>query len=83
MTRWKNTRFRTKLFLFFILLSTIPSLFIGTTAYRKSAEMLENQTRQDLNVILGQVNTAIERAARSRSKSATTASGFRRRRWRS
>ena len=61
MARWKNTRFRTKLFLFFILLSTIPSLFIGTTAYRKSAEMLENQTRQDLNVILGQVNTAIER----------------------
>ncbi|MGG1312462.1 sensor histidine kinase [Cohnella laeviribosi] len=61
MARWKNMRFRTKLFTLFILLSTIPSLLIGTTAYRKSAELLEHQTRQDLSVILDQLMTSVER----------------------
>lgn len=45
----------------FLLLSSIPSLLIGFTAYRKSADMLHDQTVRDLNVILAQLNTSIER----------------------
>ncbi len=45
----------------FLLLSSIPSLLIGITAYQKSAVMLHDQTEQDLNIILAQLNTSIER----------------------
>ncbi|GGG08326.1 sensor histidine kinase [Paenibacillus abyssi] len=61
MSKWKNTRFQTKLFSIFILLSIIPALLIGTTAYQKSSEMLHEQTTQDLSVILAQLNSSIER----------------------
>ena len=59
--RWKNGRYRTKLLALFILLSSIPALLIGTTAYRKSSDMFHRQMEQDLNVILDQLNTSIER----------------------
>lgn len=58
---WKNLQFQTKLFLIFLLLSGIPTLLIGFTAYRKSVDMLRAQTEQDLNVILGQLTASIER----------------------
>lgn len=61
MPGWSNIRFQTKLFIVFILLSSIPALLIGTTAYQKSSEMLHSRTEQDLNVILAQLNTSIER----------------------
>lgn len=61
MSRWRNIRFQTKLFVMFLLLSIIPSLLIGITAYQKSAVMLHDQTERDLNVILAQLNTSIER----------------------
>lgn len=61
MSRWKNIRYQTKLVFIFILLSSIPVLLIGTMAYQKSSDMLHNQTEQDLNVILAQLNTSIER----------------------
>lgn len=54
-------RFQTKLFFMFLLLSSIPSLLIGITAYQKSSVMLHDQTEQDLNIILAQLNTSIER----------------------
>ena len=59
--RWKSGRYRFKLFVLFILLSCIPVQLIGTTAYRKSAEMFNLQTEQDMRVILEQLTTAIER----------------------
>jgi two-component system sensor histidine kinase YesM len=61
MSYWKNTRFQTKLFALFILLSSIPTLLLGAIAYHKSSVMFREQMQQDLNVILAQVNTAIER----------------------
>jgi two-component system sensor histidine kinase YesM len=61
MSRWKNISFQTKLLLVFFLLSIIPALLIGTTAYQRSSDMLHNQTEQDLEVILAQLNTTIER----------------------
>jgi len=61
MSTWRNIRFQTKLFMVFLLLSSIPSLLIGITAYQKSAVMLHDQTEQDLNIILAQLNTSIER----------------------
>src|SRR5690606_12333134 len=59
--RWKNGRYRAKLLVLFILLSCIPAQLIGTTAYRKSAEMFHMQTEQDMRVILEQLTTAVER----------------------
>ncbi|TDG00754.1 sensor histidine kinase [Paenibacillus piri] len=61
MSRWTNISFQTKLLLVFFLLSSIPAMLIGTTAYQRSSEMLNNQTGQDLDVILAQLNTSIER----------------------
>lgn len=61
MSYWKNIRFQTKLFALFILLSSIPTLLLGTVAYQKSSEMFQDQMEQDLNVILAQLNTSIER----------------------
>jgi len=61
MARWGNVRFQTKLFVMFLLLSGIPSLLIGITAYQISAAMLNSQTKQDLSVILAQLNTSFER----------------------
>ncbi|GGG07404.1 histidine kinase [Paenibacillus albidus] len=61
MRGWSNIRFQTKLFVVFILLSSVPALLIGTTAYHKSSEMLQDRTEQDLSVILTQLNTSIER----------------------
>lgn len=61
MVRWGSARFQTKLFLLFLVLSGIPSLLIGITAYQKSAGMLNAKTEQDLNVILAQLNTSFER----------------------
>lgn len=61
MAYWKNIRFQTKLFALFILLSSIPTLLLGTIAYKKSSDMFHNQMEQDLNVILTQANNAIER----------------------
>lgn len=53
-------RFQTRLFIMFLLLSTIPSLLIGITAYQKSTDMLRDQTERDLNIILAQLNKSIE-----------------------
>ncbi|MFM9276704.1 cache domain-containing sensor histidine kinase [Paenibacillus jiagnxiensis] len=64
MRKWSNIRFQTKLFVVFILLSSIPALLIGTMAYRKSSMMLQARNEQDLNVILAQLNTSIERQVR-------------------
>lgn len=61
MSRWRNARFQTKLFILFLLLGSVPSLLIGITAYQKSAVTLHEQTEQDLNVILAQLTTSIER----------------------
>ncbi|HUC92872.1 MAG TPA: histidine kinase [Paenibacillus sp.] len=61
MSRWKNIRFQTKLFFIFILLSGIPTFLIGSIAYQKSSDMLRDQTEQDLNVILAQLITSIEK----------------------
>ncbi|HTG67725.1 MAG TPA: sensor histidine kinase [Candidatus Udaeobacter sp.] len=61
MSYWKNIRFQTKLFALFILLSSIPTLLLGAVAYQKSSEMFQDQMEQDLNVILAQLNTSIER----------------------
>lgn len=64
MQKLSNIRFQTKLFVVFILLSSIPALLIGTMAYRKSSMMLQARNEQDLNVILAQLNTSIERQVR-------------------
>lgn len=64
MQKLSNIRFQTKLFVVFILLSSIPALLIGTMAYRKSSMMLQARNEQDLNVILAQLNTSIERQIR-------------------
>ncbi|WP_276352263.1 cache domain-containing sensor histidine kinase [Cohnella caldifontis] len=59
--RGKSGRYRTKLLVLFILLSCVPALLIGTTAYRKSSDMFHAQTEQDLSVILDQMTTSVER----------------------
>lgn len=61
MAVWKNFRYRTKLFILFMLLTSIPALLIGTMAYQRSSEMFLSKSEQDLNVILDQLNKSIER----------------------
>lgn len=61
MSSWNSIRYRTKLFMLFLLLSSIPTILIGTTGYQKSSEMLQIQTEKDLKVILAQLNASIER----------------------
>ncbi|WP_123041129.1 sensor histidine kinase [Cohnella candidum] len=61
MPGWKNSLFRTKLLILFILLSSIPALLIGGIAYQKSSGTYHKQTEQDLSVILDQLSTSIER----------------------
>ncbi|UUZ96548.1 cache domain-containing protein [Paenibacillus sp. P25] len=61
MRRWKNLSHQTKLLVVFFLLSSIPAMLIGAMAYRKSSDMLYNQTKRDLDVILAQLNASIER----------------------
>ncbi len=61
MPGWKNSRFRTKLLVLFILLSSIPALAIGSIAYQRSSVAIHSQSEKDLNVILGQLSTSIER----------------------
>jgi two-component system sensor histidine kinase YesM len=61
MLHWNNISHQTKLLIVFFLLSCIPATLIGTIAYQKSSDMLHNQTKQDLDVILTQFNTSIER----------------------
>jgi len=59
--KFKNLRFQTKLFLLFIMISSIPTSLIGITASQKSSQMLQKQYEHDLNVILSQLTTSIER----------------------
>lgn len=61
MPGWKNSRFRNKLLVLFILLSSIPALVIGSIAYQKSSAKIHSQSEKDLKVILGQLSTSIER----------------------
>lgn len=59
--RWNSLSYRTRLFLIFLLISSIPAALIGTVAYKKSADMLQSQVTEDMYVIIRQLNTAIER----------------------
>jgi len=61
MLSWKNIRYQNKLLILFFLLSSIPALIIGAIGYQKSSDMLLRQNKQDLDVILVQLNSSIER----------------------
>ncbi|MFC4596879.1 cache domain-containing sensor histidine kinase [Cohnella hongkongensis] len=59
--RWHDVSFQSKLLLIFFLLGLIPSVSIGTIAYFKSVNTLEERLTTDLDVITRQLNAAIER----------------------
>ncbi|WP_019913072.1 cache domain-containing sensor histidine kinase [Paenibacillus sp. HW567] len=61
MRRWNNLTYQSKLLLAFFLLGIIPSIVIGTMAYLKSVDTLESRVNEDLGVIAGQLNEAIQR----------------------
>ncbi|MNO16794.1 Sensor histidine kinase YehU [compost metagenome] len=61
MRRWNNLTYQSKLLLAFFLLGIIPSIVIGTMAYFKSVDTLESRVNEDLGVIAGQLNEAIQR----------------------
>lgn len=61
MQRWNNLSYQSKLMLAFFLLGIIPSVVIGTMAYFKSVGTLEARVNEDLGVIAGQLNEAIQR----------------------
>ncbi|MNB91716.1 hypothetical protein D3C75_388000 [compost metagenome] len=61
MRRWNNLTYQSKLMLAFFLLGIIPSMVIGTMAYFKSVGTLEARVNEDLGVIAGQLNEAIQR----------------------
>jgi len=58
---WKNARYQSKLFILFLLLSSLPALTIGMIGYQRSAGELQRQSTKDLEVILGQVSASMER----------------------
>lgn len=58
---WKRLSYHRKLFIVLILVSSLPVLLLGTIAYKKSSETLMQQTEQDLQIIAGQLITAIEK----------------------
>ncbi|WP_232436797.1 cache domain-containing sensor histidine kinase [Paenibacillus senegalimassiliensis] len=59
--RWNQLTYQSKLFLSFLMLGIIPSIVIGTMAYLKSVDTLERRVSEDLRVIAGQLNEAIQR----------------------
>ncbi|WP_019535120.1 cache domain-containing sensor histidine kinase [Paenibacillus ginsengihumi] len=61
MPSWRKFSYRTKLFIMFIALSSIPAFLIGITAYQKSSAMYLQQSEQDLGVILAQLTESFER----------------------
>lgn len=58
---WNDLSYQSKLLLCFFLLGIIPSVSIGAIAYFHSVNTLEARVNQDLSVIVGQLNAAIER----------------------
>ncbi|WP_110933595.1 cache domain-containing sensor histidine kinase [Paenibacillus bouchesdurhonensis] len=58
---WKRLSYHRKLFIVLIIVSSLPVFLLGTIAYKKSSETLMQQTEQDLQIIAGQLITAIEK----------------------
>ncbi|MEC0331412.1 sensor histidine kinase [Paenibacillus sp. FSL R5-0527] len=58
---WKRLSYQRKLLLVLIVVSSLPVLLVGTIAYRKSSETLMMRTEQDLQVIAGQLISAIQK----------------------
>ncbi|ALS28569.1 histidine kinase [Paenibacillus sp. 32O-W] len=59
--RWRNIRYQTKLLILFVVLSCFPALMIGTIGYQRSADTLRMQNLQNMDLILGQLKSSIER----------------------
>ncbi|MHA6531148.1 cache domain-containing sensor histidine kinase [Paenibacillus sp. BAC0078] len=59
--KWRKLSYNRKLFITFLLIGSLPVLLLGTIAYKKSSRTLQAQTEQDLQVIAGQLNSAIEK----------------------
>ncbi|MGZ7445588.1 sensor histidine kinase [Paenibacillus sp. TH7-28] len=58
---WKRLSYQRKLLLVLIVVSSLPVLLVGTIAYQKSSETLMKRTEQDLQVIAGQLISAIQK----------------------
>lgn len=58
---WKRISYHKKLFIVLTIVSSLPVLLLGTIAYKKSSDTLMRQTEQELQVIAGQLITAIEK----------------------
>ncbi|WP_178019822.1 sensor histidine kinase [uncultured Paenibacillus sp.] len=58
---WKRISYQRKLFLVLMVVGSLPVLLLGTIAYQKSSETLMKRTEQDLQVIAGQLISAIEK----------------------